>query len=81
MINRELLYRQYNINDFTRAIRAELETSGDNSVMVKMRNCKWIGVHNDGFTGGFQSVDQKHHWRADGSSIENPQFDLVEVHL
>lgn len=81
MINRELLDRQYNMNDFTRAIRAELETSGDNSVMVKMRNGNWVGVHNDGITGGFESVDQKHYWRVDGSSIENPQFDLVEVHL
>ena len=81
MINRELLDRQHSMNDFTRAIRAELETSGDNSVMVKMRNGKWVGVHNDGFTGGFKSVCQKQYWRADGSSIENPQFDLAEVHL
>lgn len=81
MINRELLDRQYVLNDFTRAIRAELETSGDNSVMVKMRNGSWVSVCFDVFGGGFNSADQKRHWRADGSSIENSQLDLVEIHL
>lgn len=82
MLNTALLASRNELNDFTQELAAECQRVG--SRIVKVRNGMWFCVsfcaanRNGNDDPLFHTSDWEHCWEANGASVANRDFDIVE---
>ena len=82
MLNKALLASQNELNEFTHALVLECQRNG--YAVVTARNgirfdvCFCPAQEDGNEHPLFHTLDWQYCWNADGSSVTNPEFDIVE---